>query len=97
MNKFKKIGALGLAAVLGLGALSGCGAKRQTSTDDGAVEMDIFMHFYGYCVFDDDWDVFKVAAEKTGVTLHGTAVETVSDSAQAFSTMLAESELSSIG
>lgn len=96
MNKFKKIGALGLAAVLGLGALSGCGAKQQTSTGDGAVEMDIFMHFYGYCVFDDDWDVFKVAAEKTGVTLHGTAVETVSDSAQAFSTMLAEKKLPDI-
>lgn len=96
MNKFKKAGALALAIALGLGALSGCGAKKQVSTSDGAMDMDIFMHFYGYCVFNDDWDVFKVAAEKTGVTLHGTAVETVSDSAQAFSTMLAEKELPDI-
>lgn len=97
MLNAKKITAMTLSGILALGALSGCGEKKQTAGGDNeAVEMTMHMHFFGYCVFDDEWPVFQEAAKRTGVSIKGTAVETVSDSAQAFSTMLADKKLPDI-
>lgn len=94
----KKKGKL-IAAVLGgtimVSALGGCGEKP-ASEDTGKLDLSVHLHIFDYCVFNDDWAVFKEAEEKTGVHLHGTAVETISSSAQAFSTMLADKTLPDI-
>ncbi|MBP3362164.1 MAG: extracellular solute-binding protein [Clostridia bacterium] len=95
MTKLKRIAALFLGLSLMTGIMTGCGEKKGAS-EKGNLELSVHMHFYGYCVFDDEWPVFKKAAELTGVTLRGTAVETVSDSGQAFSTMLADKTLPDI-
>ncbi len=95
MIKFKKAASLALCIVMAAGVLGGCGGK-ESSSSDGNLDMSIHLHIYDYCVFDDNWSIFKVAAEKTGITLHGTAVETISSSAQAFSTMLADKTLPDI-
>lgn len=96
MKKMKKALALALAGVMMASALTGCGKQETAGGDTGDLELTLHMHFFGYCVYDDNWPVFKEAAKKTGVTLKGTAVETVSDSGQAYSTMLADKKLPDI-
>ena len=91
--KTKRILAALLAAVTTMGALSGCGDKLVAT---GENELSIFMHFFGYCVYDDEWPIFKKAEELTGVKLRGVASETVSDSAQAYNTMLVSDKLPDI-
>lgn len=94
--KLKRVAAFILCGTMVSTALTGCG-KKQTGAGEGEkLDLSIHMHFFNYCIFNDEWPVFKVAAEKTGVSLHGTAVETVSDSGQAFSTMLADKKLPDI-
>ena len=91
--KSKRILAAILATVLSAGALTGCGGK-QVATEGN--ELSIFMHFFGYCVYDEEWPIFKKAEELTGVKLRGIASETVSDSAQAYNTMLVSNKLPDI-
>jgi len=86
-----------LAMILACGSMAGCGKNEATTsqTSDN-VELSMFMHFMGYCVYDEEWPIFQKAAEITGVSLTGTASETISDSSQAFNTMLASKKLPDI-
>lgn len=92
----KKFLAVLLATIMAIGALSGCGKKKVEKIGDGTTEMTIFMHFFGYCVYSEDWPIFQKAAELTGVHLKGVASEMTSDSAQAYNSMLVSSELPDI-
>lgn len=96
MKKSKRILAAVLAAVVSLGVLSSCGKKEVKPISEDGLELTVFMHFMNYTVYNDEWPIFKKAAELTGVTLKGTASETVSDSSQAFNTMLASTTLPDI-
>ncbi len=80
----KKALALVLALML---LLTACGGgSKKTSSDETTLTM--FMHFFGYCVYDEDWPLFQKASEITGVKIKGTVAESVSDSSQAWTTML---------
>ena len=99
MRNKKMIRALAamLAAILAAGCAAGCGKKYDASGVKGEnKEMTVFMHFFNYCVYNDNWPIFEKAAEATGVHLKGTASETVSDSSQAYNTMLASKKLPDI-
>jgi len=86
----KRILAMLLVAVM----LSGCSATKQTGSKEN--ELTMFMHFFGYCVYDEDWPIFKKASELTGVKIIGTASESISDSSQAWNTMIASKVLPDI-
>ncbi|MDO4618658.1 MAG: extracellular solute-binding protein [Clostridia bacterium] len=108
MFKFRRIAAFLLALVMLLPVMAGCGKKSINEgikdpaklnvgkLDDSEIELSIFFHIFGYCVYDDEWQVFTEAAKRTGVTLKGTSSEMVSDSAQAFTTMLMSDKLPDI-
>lgn len=95
---------LALTALLSVG---GCKENKE-ATNDGVsatgehvisekpLDLTIHLHYYGTRVFDDDWAVFKEAANLTNVRLHGTASASVSDSKQAYSTMLTTKPLPDI-
>lgn len=91
----KRALAIILSAVLLIGA-SGCGKKEVAKIGDGSQELTIYMHFFGYCVYNEQWPIFKKAEELTGVKLKGTASETVSDSNQAWGTMIVGKSLPDI-
>ena len=93
MSKVKKLLASLLVVAISMGVVSSCGKSKKTGD---AKELTIFMHFFGYCVYDDEWPIFQEAAKRTGITLKGTASETVSDSSQAYNTMLASTTLPDI-
>ena len=96
-RKTIKVLSMLLSAVLAVGSMAGCGKDKPVSTDPSdKVNLSMFMHFMGYCVYDEEWPIFQKAAELTGVTLKGTASETISDSSQAFNTMLASKKLPDI-
>ncbi|MEH6994970.1 extracellular solute-binding protein [Neobacillus drentensis] len=58
------------------------------------MDMTIHYHHYdGLYVFDNDWDVFKKAAEETNVTLKGVAPKTSTNSVEAFNLMIASGEI----
>lgn len=92
---FKKIMATVLAGVMACSALTSCG-KKTSKIDGDTTELTMFMHFFGYCVYNENWPIFQKAAELTGVTLKGTASESISDSNQAWNTMLASKVLPDI-
>jgi len=97
MFKSKRILALVLAIAMLLPVMAGCGPKTSGPVVEGEeLDLSIFFHIFSYCVFDDEWPIFVEAAKRTGVKLHGTAAETISDSGQAFSTMLASGTLPDI-
>ena len=87
-----------LASILACGAMAGCTGKDKKAANESSdtVELSMFMHFMGYCVYDEEWPIFKKAGELTGVKITGTASETISDSSQAFNTMLASKTLPDI-
>lgn len=60
------------------------------------MELSIHLHLGNRISFKDSWEVFKKAEELTNVKLKGTASDSISDSAQAFNTMLASGDLSDI-
>ncbi len=88
----KQAVAVGLSAIM----LSSCGANNIASNNGKNDEMTIFMHFYGYCVYNDNWEIFKQAEKETGVKLKGVASESISDSNQAWNTMVASKQLPDI-
>lgn len=90
----KRIIAIILAALLLIG-ITGCG-KKEVSKIGQDEELTIFLHFINYCVYNDEWPIFKEAARLTGVTLKGTSSETISDSAQAWNTMMVAGKLPDI-
>lgn len=86
-----------LATVLAVGGMTGCGKKKAVTSDPSdKIELSIFMHFMGQNVYDEEMPIFKKATELTGVKLIGTASDTLSDSTQAFNTMLASKTLPDI-
>lgn len=60
------------------------------------LELDIHFHYANRFAFDNEWAVFKKAAELTNVSLNGTAPATGTDSNQMFNLMLAGGELPDI-
>ena len=95
MSKVKRILASLLVAAISMGAMSSCGSKKGDQKIS-ETELTIFMHYSGNCVYSDEWPIFQEAAKRTGITLKGTASETVSDSNQAFNTMLVTKPLPDI-
>lgn len=92
----KKVLATGLALAVSASALTGCGGKKETAATEDAKELTMFMHFFGICVYNENWPIFKKAAEITGVTLKGVASESNSSSDQAWTTMMASKPLPDI-
>lgn len=97
--KTRKFLAALLAAAMAFSALSGCGGgkkKEHTWSEEETNELSMFMHFFGYCVYNEDWPIWKEAEKRTGVKIKGVASETISDSSQAYNTMLLANELPDI-
>jgi putative aldouronate transport system substrate-binding protein len=92
---FKKITSLVIATAITAALISGCRGTT-TSNIETPEELTIHMHFFDYCVYDEDWPIFQKAAEITGIKLRGTVSETISNSGQAYSTMLVENTLPDI-
>ena len=93
--KTKGILAAILAAAMAMGVLSGC-KKESSKIETGTDELTMFMHFFGYCVYNEEWPIWKKAEELTGVKIKGVASETISDSSQAYNTMLVSNTLPDI-
>ena len=68
----------------------------QKVSEDEADELTLHMHFFGYCVYDETWPIWQEAEKRTGIKVKGTASEVISDSAQAYNTMLVSDKLSDI-
>ena len=98
-----------IAAVLAVAMLTGCGGGGSTAGENEDVlklegtlasaeplDLTIFLHLWDTQIFDDDWPIFKEAAKRTNITLHGTASKATTDSGQAFNTMLVNDVLPDI-
>lgn len=83
MIKFKNI----IAAALTL-CLTGCSFPGAKHT------LTVHMNFFGYCVYNNDWPIFKEAEKKTGIALKGTTDNI--NSFTAFNTMLSSKTLPDI-
>ena len=79
-----------IAAVLAF-----AGGEKEGKTQGGQKELSIHLVFNGM-VFDDNWDVYQYAAQKTGVTLKGTASKNNTDHQQSFNLMVASGNLPDI-
>ena len=93
MNKLLK---KGIALLIVLLMLTSCGGGGGKTSDADGEELTFFLHLFGYCVYSEKMPIFQKAAELTGVTLKGTASETISDSDQAWNTMVASKPLPDI-
>ncbi|CAN7594987.1 extracellular solute-binding protein [Paenibacillus sp. LjRoot56] len=60
------------------------------------IEATIHMHYFGNRVFDDNWPVFKKAAELTNVKLKGTASKASTNSDEVYNLMVAGGNLPDI-
>ncbi|RAU91860.1 extracellular solute-binding protein [Paenibacillus sp. YN15] len=101
-----------LALALGGTLLGGCGDNGQQSAEPSPAAgaslaptggkasekpLTLSVHFMnGSNVFDDNWPVFKKAAEITNVALKSTLPKTVTDRNEAFNMMMASGEVSDI-
>ena len=108
--KKSKILMAAIAAVLALTMLAGCGGGSATIANENEdvlklegtlasaepLTLTIHMHFWNNYIFDDEWPIYKEAAKKTNITLHGTASKTSTDSNQEFNTMLVNDVLPDI-
>lgn len=106
MRKTKLWSSLLVASLIATGCQSGeTKSSENSSKSEGdsdspylasakPVEMSIHYHSGdGTFVFDDNWSVFKEAAEKTNVSLKGVAPKTSTNSAEAFNLMIASGEI----
>ncbi len=84
-----------MALVLAAGLLGGCAGGGTTSNNNGG-ELSMHLHLFGYCVYDDSWPIFQKASELTGIKVRGTASKSISDSDQAWNTMVASKPLPDI-
>ncbi len=75
-------------------------SPQSSQASSKPITLSIHMHYGngggGDKVFNDEWPVFKKAAELTNVTLKGTASKTLTNSAEAYNLMLASGTLSDI-
>ncbi|WP_453991044.1 extracellular solute-binding protein [Bacillus nitroreducens] len=60
------------------------------------LELSIHLHYADKYIFDDEWLVFKEAANKTNVTLKGTASKNATDSNEVFNLMMASGDIPDI-
>lgn len=97
-----------LAAVMLAGA-AGCGKNKteQTGTESAAalegdlasetpLELSVFYHTRDSFVFDNEWPVFKKAAELTNISLKSVVPKTTTSSTEAFNLMMAGGELADL-
>ncbi|MEG2670513.1 MAG: hypothetical protein RR957_08590, partial [Oscillospiraceae bacterium] len=92
----KQVVSIILACGVFMGCLSGCGGKTSGNTGGGVandgkvsdkpIELTIFQ--YEKKPFDNDFPVFKKAAEMTNVSLKSVLSKSTSDKAQAFNLMM---------
>ncbi len=68
-------------------------ASANLKASDKPVTASIHMHYYGTRVFDNEWEVFKKAAELTNVTLKGTASKSATNSDEVYNLMVAGGEI----
>ena len=94
-----------LALVMCAGVLSGCGdksvkqeGKTSASGDYVASEKPITLSIFQYNAkpFDNEYAIFKKAAELTNVSLEGYLAKSVTDVNQAFNLMMASGEIADI-
>jgi putative aldouronate transport system substrate-binding protein len=99
-RKVKKLIVLSLAGVMATVALSGCGGVSTGSSpavqggEGKEVELTIF--YMENQAFNDNYPVFKKAAEMTGVSLRGIVPKSASDWKQTFGVMMASGERADI-
>lgn len=86
MQKFKNTKKL--AAVFLALSLAGCKMPGSELT------LSVHMNFFDYCVYDEDWPIFKAAQKKTGVRLVGK--NEIPSSQTAYKTMLSSKTLPDI-
>lgn len=60
------------------------------------VDLSIHFHIWNRIAFENDWGIYKKAAELTNVNLKGTASKSATDSQQIFNLMLASGEIPDI-
>lgn len=60
------------------------------------VELSIHFHIWNRIAFDNDWEIYKRAAELSNVKLKGTASKSATDSEQVFNLMLVSGEIPDI-
>ena len=104
----KKIISLGLAAVLSVGILSGCGGSKgdeQTvgtgnakyAASDKPITATIFLMTGNTGAFNPEkWTVFQKAAELTNVSLEGVTSSANTDATSAYNLMMASGEVADI-
>lgn len=107
MKWINKIACIALAAS-SLTSLFGCSIGKDSteistmSPGTGYVaskeplELTIHMNYWNSEIFNNDWPVFKKAAEFTNISLKGTVAEVSTDSAQSFNIMIASGSLPDI-
>ena len=71
-------------------------ASDSGKASEKPIELSIHMHYWNRIVFNNDWPVFKKAAELTNVSLKGTASSAATDSVQVFNIMLTSNEIPDI-
>lgn len=107
--KKRKIFMAVVACALAVFMLAGCGGGNGGIQPNEAVKslpgyqasaepltLTIHMHFWSTYVFDDNWPIYKKAAEYTNISLHGTASNASTESEQLFNTMLTSNPLPDI-
>lgn len=92
----KKYGFLASAAsiVICLSMLVGCVSNSAVSKEN--LFLSIHMNFWSAITFNDDWPVYKKAAEKTGISLKSDLPPTPGEAEQAFNIMIETGKLSDI-
>lgn len=81
-------------AVTAAAALFAMGGSEGAALE-GQKQLTMHMVFNGM-VFDENWDIYRFAAAKTGVTVKGTASKNNTDAKQAFNLMIASGTLPDI-
>ena len=103
----KKIISMGLAAVLCVGMLAGCGSNSEETASNGGnakyavsdkpIKATIFLMTGNTGAFNaEKWTVFQKAAELTNVTLEGVTSSANSDATSAYNLMMASGEVADI-
>ncbi|WP_314742833.1 extracellular solute-binding protein [Treponema lecithinolyticum] len=89
----KKIAVL-IVLVTCAGLLFAAGGSESAKAGNSK-QLSMHLVFNGI-VFDENWDIYRYAAEKTGISLTGTASKNNTDSKQAFNLMIASGNLPDI-
>lgn len=87
-------------------SLVSCGKPEETKVNnastsefaitDEPLEMTMFMHYRNNFVYDEEFPIFKKAAEMTNIYLKGVASKSMTDSNQAYQLMLSSNKLPDI-